>query len=184
MPRPVLREWVFELPFRMQSVLMSAMRGCDTARKDDNSKSITRALRPILCNNADPSNTFMGKPKPPADETRQFLWDMDSYPTHFIAHLMHAAEIVGYKHPDAELRGWWLGFYHDVVKGLHLNPETEDQLDVRLGFTPEELKFEPTKPKEDLTPAVRRSLKKKHDWDAGTGTSHGGRNREWSGGSG
>lgn len=183
----VLKDWVSDLPFRMQSVLMSGLRGCDIARKDDHSKFMTRALRPVICNNADSSNTFMGGTIPPSEKITQFLWDMDSYPTHFIAHLMHAAEIVGFKHPDPELKKWWLGFYHDIVKGLHLNPETEDQLDVRLGFTPEELKIvsEMAAVKASpLTPEIRRSLKRKgHKWDAGTGTSHGGRSRDWSGGS-
>lgn len=176
---------MFELPFRMQSVLMSGMRGCDTARKDDNSKFITRSLRPVLCNNADTTNTFMGGTIPPSKNIEQFLWDMDSYPTHFIAHLMHAAEIVGFKHPDPDLRKWWLGFYHNVVKGLHVNPETEEQLDIRLGFTPDELKFaQEAKAKESLSPSERQAVKKRHKgWDAGTGTSHGGRNRDWSGGS-
>jgi len=185
MPRSVLKEWVFELPFRMQSVLMSGMRGCDIARKDDPSKALTRALRPVLCNNADTSNTFMGNTTAAKDLVEKFLWDMDRYPTHFIAHLMHAAEIVGFKHPDPALRKWWLEFYHNVVKGLHVNPETEEQLDVRLGFTPDELKFiQEAKAKESLSQAERQAIKKKHvKWEAGTGTSHGGRDRDWSGGS-
>jgi hypothetical protein len=151
------------------------LRGCDTARKDDNSKAITRAIRPILCNNADSSNTFMGEMIPAQDKWKAFLWDLDSYPMHFIAHTMHAAEIIGYKHPDPKIREWWLAFYRDVVKGLHVNPETETQLDVRLGFTPEETKL-CEKLKKDRPKA-------KHRWEAGTGTSHGGRDRPWSGGS-
>ncbi len=164
----VLKDWVFELPFRMQSVLMSAMRGCDTARKDDVSKAVTRALRPILCNNADSSNSFMAETIPDKAKAEQFLWDLDSYPMHFVAHTMHAVEIIGYKHPDKKLSAWWKKYYLDMVKALHLNPETEAQLDVRLGFTPEEKKVNATRA---------------HAWDAGTGTSHGGRERAWSGGS-
>lgn len=168
-PTSVLKDWVHELPFRMQSVLMSALRGCDTARKDDVSKFVTRAIRPVVCNNADPSNTFMDA-EVPADlsKVEQFLWDLDSYPMHFVAHTMHAAEIIGYKHPEAKIRKWWIKLYSDMVKALHLNPETQPQLDVRLGFTPTERKS---------------TSEKAHKWDAGTGTSHGGRDREFSGGS-
>lgn len=199
----VLKAWVFDLPFRMQSVLMSALRGCDTARKDDVSKAVTRAIRPVMCNNADPSNTFMGETFPPEDKLKQFLWDLDSYPMHFVAHTMHAAEIIGYKHPDEKLREKWVKLYKDMVLALHLNFETESQLDVRLGFTPAEgiTKKEPNrydmilgapdapepvivKPK---TPKPKRPRKprppRSHAWDAGTGTSHGGRERVWSGGS-
>jgi len=172
----VLRPFMFKLPYRMQSVLMSAIRGCDTARKDDPSKWITRAMRPLILNNADPSNTFMSMSRvPEAHPAKTFLWDLDSYPMHFVMHLMHAAEIIGYKYQDLEdesdagnIRYYWLEFYKKIVTALHLNPETEEQLDIRLGFTPAE--------KESIDAHA-------HKWDAGTGTSHGNRNRDWSGGS-
>jgi len=214
----VLKMWVFALPYRMQSVLMSGLRGCDTARKDDHSKFVTRALRSLVLNNADPSNTFMNdEGVPPADRTKAFLWDLDSYPMHFVMHTAHAAEIVGYKFAiissdetsarfhSSSLRTWWLQFYQDLVKALHLNPETEDQLDVRLGFTPAE-KAMADLPSMELLQAFQAALMankrgfaqhlakhgygvksdgddEDHVWEAGTGTSHGGRNRTWSGGS-
>lgn len=168
MPHSVLKDWLFDLPYRMQSVLMSSLRGCDTARKDDNSKFITRALRSLILNNADPSNSFIvGDGIPEAKYVKAFLWDLDSYPLHFVMHTIHAAEIIGFKHPDLKLRQWWQDFYKDLVKGLHLNPESEQQLNVRLGFTP----------------AERQLAMETQQWDAGTGTSHGGRSRQWSGGS-
>lgn len=178
MTNSVLKPWVFDLPHRMQSVLMSALRGCDTARKDDHSKFITRALRGVVLNNADPSNTFItdcGIPDPKIASA--FLWDLDAYPLHFIMHTTHAAEIIGYKHPDENLRKWWLGFYKKIVKGLHLNFETEKQLGVRLGLTDNELA-------EDAARRLLATKKvRKPRWDAGTGTSHGGRNRSYSGSS-
>lgn len=181
----VLKDWVLDLPYRMQSVLISSLRGCDIARKDDHSKFITRALRSLLLHNADPTNTFIvGAGIPDAEHVRQFLWDLDSYPMHFVAHTMHAAEIVGYKYSEPKdplafknenVKEWWLKFYRDLVKALHLNPETEKQLDVRLGFTEvDEAAFKA---------ALDEEKKKSKEWDAGTGTSHGGREREWSGGS-
>ena len=205
----VLKEWVFELPYRMQSVLMCSLRGCDTARKDDPSKFITRGLRAMLLNNADPTNTFIVEGVPDPKHVKTFLWDMDSYPLHYVMHTLHAAEIAGYKHPDKDFRKWWLSFYLDLVKGLHLNPETEAQLDIRLGFTPAERKALGIGPQEvqpnfeedwaDVRPErrepapkppprakqLRKTMTKKDGtvWDAGTGTSHGGRNRDWSGGS-
>jgi hypothetical protein len=94
--------------------------------------------------------------------------DIDSYPQHFVAHTMHAAEIIGYKHPDQKMKSWWTCFYKKMVKGFHLNFETEQQLDVRLGYTPAE--------KKEL-------LEAQHKWDAGTGSSHGGRQRHYSGSS-
>lgn len=54
-------------------------------------------------------------------------------PHHFQVHFMHAAEIVGYKHPDERIRKWWRTTYDYLVNDLHLHPETEDELDKRLG---------------------------------------------------
>jgi len=155
---PVFKPWMFELPFRMQSVLVSALRGCDTTRKEDPSKHITRALRAVLMHDADPTNSFMRSGDAPFTRVSDFLVDLDVYPVHFVLHLAHAAEIVGYKHPNDLVREFWLKFYRGVIRAMHVNPETEEQLDVRLGFTPVE---------KDGTPAS------KHAWDAGTGTSHG-----------
>jgi hypothetical protein len=48
-------------------------------------------------------------------------------------HLMHAAEIIGYKHPDLRVRAWWRKFYERLAHDMHLWPESEEQLDRRLG---------------------------------------------------
>jgi len=48
-------------------------------------------------------------------------------------HLIHAAEILGYKHPIIYIRRFWNIFYLDGVKDLHLHPETEAEMDKRLG---------------------------------------------------
>jgi len=167
----VLKPWVTALPFRMQSVLMAALRGCDTVRKNDASKFVTRSLRSVCLHNADPSNTYMLAEIP--DRWLEFLDDLDSYPLHFVMHTAHAAEIVGYKYNEANTRSWWLMFYKNLVKALHLNPEIEEQLDVRLGSTPAE---EGVKQKQlDLVADVVEKTVEKvaKQWDAGTGTSHG-----------
>lgn len=62
-----------------------------------------------------------------------YLRELDAIPHHFQLHLLHAAEIVGYKHPDRRVRGWWLQTYERLVHDMHLWPETEEQLDRRLG---------------------------------------------------
>lgn len=62
-----------------------------------------------------------------------YLRSLDAIPHHFQLHLLHAVEIVGYKHPDQRIRGWWLQTYERLVHDMHLWPETEEQLDRRLG---------------------------------------------------
>lgn len=68
-----------------------------------------------------------------AELAHQYLDCVDEIPHHFQLHLMHAAEIIGYKHPDSWVRGWWIWFYRSIVNDAHLFPETEDQMDSRLG---------------------------------------------------
>lgn len=192
----VVKPWVFGLPFRMQSVLFSALRGCDTAKKHDASKALTRAIRGLLLNNADPSNTFISEtgevdPK----KLDEFLWDLDAYPMHFIMHTAHAAEIIGFKHPDPKVQEYWKRVYFAVVKGLHLNPETQAQLDVRLGTTPAEQVVREAEAERTIVRPVSEYIQRLdarndalqarlqansgsqdasgHVWDAGTGTSHG-----------
>jgi hypothetical protein len=46
---------------------------------------------------------------------------------------MHAVEIVGYKHPDTEIRDWWRKLYERLANDMHLHPETAAELDRRLG---------------------------------------------------
>lgn len=153
--RCVVQDWVCVLPFRMQAVLLSSLRSCDITGKGDPSKFIVRAIRSLVLFNADPSNTFMISEAPEDEHSEAFLGDLDRYPLHFVAHTMHAAEIIGYKYSSSySVKIWWYNYYRALVKGLHLNIETEAELDVRLGFTPAELV---------ITEAV---------WDAGTGTSH------------
>ncbi|MDF0540815.1 hypothetical protein PX699_00535 [Sphingobium sp. H39-3-25] len=67
------------------------------------------------------------------DVVGQYLRDVDAIPHHFQMHLLHAIEILGYKHPDRRIRGWWHQTYERLVHDMHLWPETEAQLDRRLG---------------------------------------------------
>jgi hypothetical protein len=63
----------------------------------------------------------------------EYLRSVDEIPHHFHLHFMHAAEILGYKHPSFEIREFWNTVYLRIVRDAHLNPETEAQMDKRLG---------------------------------------------------
>ncbi len=132
----VIKSWVFTLPLRMQSVLMAAVRGADGFSKEDKSKHLVRSLRGLLFNNADPTNSFI-KDELTDEQVEAFASDIDHYYVHFLMHFTHATEIVGYKHPDHMVRNKWIFIYKRICKSLHLNFETEPQLDIRLGHTPE-----------------------------------------------
>ena len=133
--RSVLQDWVMDLGLRHQGVLLSASRGCDSVPKEDPSKKLVRVLRGACFNSYDPRpSSYIERVgfDELASRMSAFLGSCDHHPQHFVAHLMHAAEIVGYHHPDGPTREIWRRFYEAICDGLHVNPETEEQLEDRL----------------------------------------------------
>jgi AraC-like DNA-binding protein len=141
--------WTEELTFMQQAVLIASVRGPDGIRKDHPVKVLCRWLRRSFMKSAflhiempDPytsdGGSFMGPCK--SEEVRDldhavelYLRTIDELPHHFQLHLMHAAEILGYKHPNEFTRNWWHQFYLSIVNDAHLFPESEEQMDTRLG---------------------------------------------------
>lgn len=134
-PCSVVRSWVSGCSFKQQTVLLTALRGVDGAIKQDPSKNFCKAMRMTLLQNASPGKgTFMQFTIKGEDALR-FVENIDHYPVHWVLHFTHAAEIVGYKCPHKELREWWHEFYLRMVNAMHMNPETEEALDIRLSDT-------------------------------------------------
>ncbi len=132
----VLQPWVETLGLRHQGVLMACVRGCDSVPKEDATKALARCLRAVLLVSFDPKpSSFIEHVD---DQTlyqrmRAVLTNHDHYPVHYLLHLMHGAEIVGYKHPHEGTRNCWRWFYVNLARCFHLFPETEYDLDERLG---------------------------------------------------
>lgn len=153
MPKSVLQPWVMDLTLMQQAVLLTAIRGPDGIRKDHVAKVILRWYRRCILVTAfegwSLGQTVQDAYKPgggsftgPCDVNVHgdldavvdgYLRTVDETPHHFQLHLMHSAEILGYKHPSEETRAWWNQFYRKIVNDAHLNPETEEQMDRRLG---------------------------------------------------
>lgn len=135
--KSILKEWVTGLGLRHQGVLLTAVRGCDTAPKNDPSKMLIRSLRAEIlnahCGDAAKARTFIESVS--GDELMRrfdaFRRSVDHYPHHYVMHVVHACEVIGYKAPP-ERAGYWRGFYVILCNGLHLTPETEAELDHRL----------------------------------------------------
>ena len=140
----VVQDWVAEFcTWKQQTVLLASFRGCDGLPKHDQSKVFTKKMRRTLLKNADESSTFFSavsvfdltpENREPIDD---FFIDcsrgsMDAYPVHWFLHFLQAAEIIAYKCPFDSVRDYWAYFYTTGVKAMHLNPETESQLDERL----------------------------------------------------
>lgn len=132
----ILHPWVTHLGLRHQGVLLTAIRGCDSAPKDDASKRLARCIRNAIlrahCGDARKSASFIEHCEGPELETRMdaFASNLDQYPWHYIAHIMHTAEILGYYHPtEADS---WRYLYEKLCKKFHVMPESREQLDERL----------------------------------------------------
>jgi hypothetical protein len=134
--KSILFHWVECLGLRHQGVLMSCVRGCDSVPKDDASKLLARCLRAkVLLSFDDKPSSFIDRVEPDELGRRMIavLENHDHYPVHYLLHILHGAEIIGYKHPDSLTRDRWLWFYVNLAKCFHLTPETEVQMDERLG---------------------------------------------------
>lgn len=137
----VIHDWVAALPFTQQAVLMCAMRGPDNSEKSDSAKQMTFYLRGIVMKPAYSNDGIM--PYTPggfmcddyeafAGRAKMLIQNHDKYPHHWLMHLIHAYEIVGYKHPNIKTRHDFIWFYLRFCMTLHMNPETKSQLNKRL----------------------------------------------------
>jgi len=160
---PVTQPWTHGISFMQQTVLLTAVRGPDGIPKYGAIKMLLRWYRRcilissldgvVLTNPHDPlhGGSFMGSsyewppglPDPNWSErmdaiVTQYLKDLDGIPHHFQLHLMHAFEIVGYKHPDTRIRSWFHAVYERLVHDMHVWPETEEEMDRRLGDSREQ----------------------------------------------
>jgi hypothetical protein len=135
---PVFRDWTAQIPLRHQGVLATAIRGCDGAPKHDPSKCLTALVRRAVLNPADDRETTAGRGFFGFSRDRvvadlpAFLSSLDHYPLHYVLHLMHASEVIAYKHPQHTFREFFYWTYCRMVRAMHLNIETEEALDLRL----------------------------------------------------
>jgi hypothetical protein len=133
-----LRPWVTSLGLREQGTLVTGTRGCDLAPKmplDSIERQLTAYLRWLVGTPYDEREVdstvgcFMRSAPPDR------VWkpsELEHYPLHWYVHLMHAFEVVGYRHPDLHHRHWCLVIYNRLVHAMHLTPETESEMATRL----------------------------------------------------
>ena len=156
---PVTQAWAHGVTFMQQTVLLTAVRGPDGIAKYHAVKYLLRWFRRctlvssldgrvLLTPFENGGGSFMGPSfelgtMPVSDDwawtqtmdlqVSDYLRATDELPHHFQLHFMHAVQIVGYKHPDPEIRAFWHKTYLRLVHDFHLWPETEEQMDARLG---------------------------------------------------
>lgn len=139
---------MFNLTFQQQTVLLSAIRGPDGIDKDHPVKILQRAYRGCVLRSAvsgrlmttqDQPNSFMAVNDLSdwarwTEVVRNFLRRVDSLPHHYIQHIMHGAQVLGYKHPEKQIREFWNICYRMICEEAngHVRPEPEADMDSRL----------------------------------------------------
>jgi len=139
--------WATALPLQQQSVLFLAGRGPDGVSKHHPCKPVHIAYRGCvfvaakynrLLEWGEKADSFMSldvfaDPLQWGAAVEAWFDHNGSLAHHYLLHFYHGAEILGYKHPDARFRDRWSEFYRRACEAMHVNPETEKQMDQRLG---------------------------------------------------
>lgn len=140
--KSVLQDWVMELPLREQGTLLTAVRGCDNEPKIWTStgvayspgRRLTAFIRYCFMNPADEREVdyaegsfFQSKPPNPFIPS-----EFGHLPLHWYTHVMHALEIIGYKHPKNREQDLAIILYSSMVYALHLNTESPSEMIMRL----------------------------------------------------
>lgn len=147
MSKSVIQDWVGDLSMMQQTVLLTCIRGADGLPKRHISKFLLRWYRRCVLFSAmeqrvitDPHDAGGGNftGPIPSEMTIENVFDAyldshDEVPHHFHMHLVHAVEILGYKHPDTSIRVQWFAFYQRCARDLHMRTESEAEMDFRLG---------------------------------------------------
>ncbi len=135
--RSVLQDWVMELPLREQGTLLTCVRGCDLVPKlplDSLPRRLVGSLRHAFMVPCDPREVdatpgcFFVSEVP----TDWKASELGHYPQHWISHVMHASEVIGWRHPDPFIGGAFLIVYRKIVYSLHLVPEDFLDFEARL----------------------------------------------------
>lgn len=130
----VLQDWVVKIPIRMQSTLILGLRGPDT-HVAPGIKTITRWLRGLAFKPGNPDNVkeFMHSEPDVIVEKGPTAKELEFCTQHFYSHLMHALEVIAYKHPKIEIARLALDRYMAMCAAFHLPNETPDEFERRLG---------------------------------------------------
>lgn len=128
----VMKEWTYKLSWKEQTVLISALRGCDGVGKHDISKKIVRRIRSAVLNNAGTKECEFMHSEITEQEIKDFSKNIDAYPIHFLLHIIHASEVIGYCCSIEKEKQFFREFYNIMVSSFHMMPESEECMHLRL----------------------------------------------------
>ncbi len=120
------KDWVSKLPEGQKEIIRYSLGGPPTTIPTS-MKITTKWMKDIALDY--PKQNMGDFEHPPIEK---FENDLRYCTVNYYSYLMQAMEIIGFKHPDEKVRDSALGYYAAMVEFLHLNPETEEDMDRRL----------------------------------------------------
>jgi hypothetical protein len=121
----VVQPWVAELPWKMQSILFSGLRGPDQEFLQ-HTKQVSKWMRAVSQHNADPSKPYMNNIHLPThpDDQQVFYKELEHCPCHFVHHFLDALAVIAYGHPEPKVSLLAAEIHYDVAEELfHFVPE-------------------------------------------------------------
>lgn len=125
----VIQDWVQELTWKEQSSILTSIRGNDQSF-DPRMRSLVRWIRRVTLHDADVNGVFVKHGDLPLIKDLKQILEYQS--VHFVSHLMHTLEIIGYKAVDDTTRNTGVLYYSAICDMLHCNMETKEQMNKRL----------------------------------------------------
>lgn len=125
----VLQDWVAEMPWKCQSILLSGLRGTDDGAPPA-IKAVSRWMRALAQHNADPDKGYM---RPDGLPSREQLCEELEYRTcHFVHHFADALRCVSIWHPDVTAQETAWKYHYFIAEELfHFRPETVQEFVLR-----------------------------------------------------
>jgi hypothetical protein len=127
----VLQDWVSNVGYKMQSILISGLRAPD--QKTKATKKCIRWLRARCQINADPAKESYMETVFPDDIMIDAAMDELEYcPVHYVHHFADSMAVLGYHHPDPNVCKTALKIHNLVaVELFHFHPETKEEFLIR-----------------------------------------------------
>lgn len=120
----VLQKWLENVPWKQQSILLSGLRGPDSGHCPK-IKEVTRWLRMISQNDADPSQSYMAPGRLPQPEEMEK--ELEFSTCHFAHHFSDALRVVALHCPDPEVARYARDLQFFVANEVfHFVPESDE----------------------------------------------------------
>lgn len=143
----VLKAWVTAMPWKMQSILFSGLRGPDFPNVP-NVKKVSKWMRMVSQQNADPTKPYMEVDDLP--EPIDVCEELEFLPCHYVHHLADALACVAYSIPDGQACRYAFSVYTCIAEELfHFIPEHPDIFEWRHRDKVNGLDSRPNPPFED-----------------------------------